>query len=224
MLLIVGNYAPGIFKKNLNYKIGSYGHMFSRIKEIEKNNNVDILFVGSSHSYRGFDPRIFNEYNYQVFNIGSSSQSPLQEELLLNQYLDKLNPKLVVFEMYPTIFESDGVESGLDMLANNKIDFNSLKMCLAINNIKLYNTFLYGSYKQLRGINKYFVEDIKKDEDTYISGGFVERKMSYYKSSKNISCTKLYNINTIQSNTFQKILHTLMQQLLLIRNLSANFL
>lgn len=209
LLLIVGNYAPVIFKKNLNYKIGSYGHMFTRILEIEKINKVDVLFVGSSHSYRGFDPRIFKKYNYQVFNLGSSSQSPLQEELLLNQYLDKLNPKLIVFEMYPATFESDGVESGLDILANNKIDFNSVKMCLTINNIKLYNTFIFGLYQQLRGINKRYKEDLKKNEDTYIEGGFVERKITYYQSPKDVAGNKRYHINTIQSNTFQKILHKL---------------
>ena len=153
LLLFVGTFAPGIFKKNLNYKIGAYGHMNSRIKEIPNYSNIDILFIGSSHSYRGFDPRIFKEYNYNVFNLGSSSQSPIQQELLLTQYFSSLNPKLVVFEVFPKIIESDGVESALDLLANNKIDYNALKMCFKTNNIKTYNTLIFAYYRQFFNLN-----------------------------------------------------------------------
>ncbi len=209
LIILFGDYAPVLFKKNLNYKIGSYGHMFSRISELKDRKNVDILFVGSSHSYRGFDTRIFKEYDFETFNIGSSSQSPIQEELLLNQYLDKLNPKLVVFEMFPQIFESDGVESGLDILANNSIDLNSLIMCLKINNIKLYNTMLYGLYRQLRGVKNVFKEEIVKNEDLYVAGGYVEREISYYPTPKNKIKHDEYKLNKQQVKTFKNILQTL---------------
>ena len=136
-VVLFGLMAPGALKKNLTFPIGSYGHMFSRIKEVQTKKNIDLLFVGSSHSYRGFDPRIFKDHNYSCFNLGSSSQSPIQTEILFKRYLDQLNPKLVVFEVYPKTFESDGVEAGLDLLANDKIDLNVIKMCFQLNNIKI---------------------------------------------------------------------------------------
>ena len=213
LLLFVGTFAPGIFKKNLNYKIGAYGHMNSRIKEIPNYSNIDILFIGSSHSYRGFDPRIFKEYNYNVFNLGSSSQSPIQQELLLTQYFSLLNPKLVVFEVFPKIIESDGVESALDLLANNKIDNNALKMCFKTNNIKTYNTLIFAYYRQFFNLNSKFTEPNVINEDTYIKGGFVERELSFYKKpTKNYSSKTTYSFNGLQLSTFKSILKMLKQK------------
>src|SRR5689334_14184152 len=71
--------------KNLNYRLGAYGHLFTRVKEIDSVKKVDILFLGSSHSYRGFDPRIFKQYGLTSFNLGSSSQTPIQAKILLEK-------------------------------------------------------------------------------------------------------------------------------------------
>ena len=61
--------------------------------------------------------------NLKTFNLGSSSQTPIQTKMLLDEHLDRLNPKLVVFEVYPVVFQLEGVESALDFIANT--EFNS---------------------------------------------------------------------------------------------------
>lgn len=172
---------PYVLKnKNLNYRIGSYGHMFTRINEVKQlNGNIDILFLGSSHSYRGFDPRNFKDKN--TFNFGSSSQSPIQTKILLERYLDSINPKLVIYEVFPSTFSSDGVESSLDLIANDKNDLKSVKMAFELNNIKTYNTLIYAGFADFLNLNKNFVEPIQKGNDTYISGGFVEKEIGYFK-------------------------------------------
>ncbi len=175
---------PYILKPNLTYKIGSYGHMFSRIKEAKINQNVDVLFVGSSHAYRGFDTRIFKANGFQTFNLGSSSQTPIQTYILLKRYLKTIHPKLIVFEVNPISFSSDGVESSLDIIANDKNDCYSVEMALKVNNIKTYNALIYGFESDWLGLNKSFHEASEIDGDTYISGGFVERKMSFYHPEK----------------------------------------
>ncbi|HMO32790.1 MAG TPA: hypothetical protein PKE63_03250 [Lacibacter sp.] len=177
---IWGRYAPISFKPNISYRIGSYGHLFTRLSELKKYGEVDILFLGSSHAYRGFDTRIFAEKGYKTFNLGSSAQTPVQTKVLLDRYLDKLNPRLVIYEVYPATFFIDGVESSLDLIANDKNDFNSLKMALKINNIKTYNTLLYGFTRDLLGLNANYKEPIIKDNDKYIPGGFVEKEINYY--------------------------------------------
>ena len=83
--------------------------MFTRLKEVKTVKNVDILFLGSSHTYRGFDTSIFHDCGYSAFNLGSSSQTPIQTLTLANRYLKQLNPKLVVLEVYPGNFTGDGV-------------------------------------------------------------------------------------------------------------------
>lgn len=173
-----------MFKPNINYRIGSYGHMYSRLSEIENYGEVDILFLGSSHAYRGFDTRIFLVNGFKTFNLGSSAQTPAQTKVLLNRYLESLNPKLVIYEVYPAIFIKDGVESSIDIIANDKNDFHSLKMALKINNIKTYNTLIYGFTSDLLGLNESFSEPAVKGKDKYVSGGFVEKEMSFYQPTK----------------------------------------
>ena len=122
-LIIWVHYAPSRFKPNIIYNMGSYGFMYSRLSEIKNYENTNILFLGSSHAYRGFDTRIFLDKGLKSFNLGSSSQTPLQTKVLLKRYLERLNPKLVIYEVYPETFTIDGVESSLDIIANDKNDF-----------------------------------------------------------------------------------------------------
>jgi hypothetical protein len=39
--------------------------MYSRLSEIKNYKDIDILFLGSSHTYRGFDTRIFLDSGYK---------------------------------------------------------------------------------------------------------------------------------------------------------------
>ena len=173
-------FLPPSLKGNLQYKMGGLGHLNSRIKDLKSYGNVDVVFVGSSLAYRGFDPRIFKTHGLASFNLGSSGQTFIQTEVLTNRYLGLLNPKLVVCETYPQNFSHDGVEPALDLIANDKNDIETIKMALRINHIKVYNTLLYGLFRDVFSMNDAFVEDIvKKDkegrDDTYIRGGFVEK-------------------------------------------------
>lgn len=183
-LFVWGRYAPSLFKSNINYLIGSYGHMHSRLSEIKKYGKVDILFLGSSHAYRGFDTRVFLENGYKSFNLGSSGQTPTQTKVLLKRYLESLNPELVIYEVYPETFAFDGVESSLDVIANDVNDLHSLIMAKEINNIKTYNTLAYGYIRDLFGLNNSFSEQIIKGNDKYISGGFVEKELGFYKPTE----------------------------------------
>ena len=74
---------PSFIKQNVNYKKGAPGYLYSRIKEIRTAKNTDLLFLGSSKAYRGFDPRIFEAAGYRSFNLGSSNQTPIQTYLLV---------------------------------------------------------------------------------------------------------------------------------------------
>jgi hypothetical protein len=206
-LFFWGSCMPSIFKPNINYTIGSYGHLYSRLDEVKNKKNIDILFLGSSHAYRGFDTRIFSEYNFESFNLGSSNQTPIQTKILLNRYLDQLNPKVVVYEVYPHSFMVDGVESSVDIIANDKNDLLSLKMAFKINNIKTYNTFIYGFIRDCLGLNKKFTESTKKGRDTYVSGGFVEKKIGYFKPREFEK--KTIDLKQVQLESFSEIISEL---------------
>lgn len=179
LVFLSGQFLPERARPNLRFRIGQSGHLFSRLAEVKGKTDIDLLFLGSSHAYRGFDTRQYNHLNLESFNLGSSSQTPLQTKVLLERYLDQLNPEIVVYEVYPEVFSSDGVESSLEMLANDENDLHSLKMAMQTKNIKPVNFWIYGKGRDLFHLNDSLYEPAVKRLDTYIPGGFVERVVSY---------------------------------------------
>ncbi len=193
---------PDYMAKNVRNCIGCYGHLNTRVKEIPKYKDIDVLILGSSHAYRGFDTRVFEKEGLKAFNLGSSSQSPMQSYILLHQYLDQLNPKLVVLEVYAGTLGIDGVESSLDLAANNKMDFNYLRTLPDLKNIRSVNSAIYGSFREFLGLNDDFVEDSIQAEDRYVKGGFVETefRQNPWKNEK----TKPWDINPTQIKYLKK--------------------
>jgi hypothetical protein len=206
-LIFWGEFVPKEYQKNLNYNVGSSGHIYSRLKEVKYTKGVDILFLGSSHTYRGFDTRIFQEKGYTTFNLGSSSQTPLQTRLLLNRYLDQLDPKIVIYEVYPLTLTMDGVESSLDLMANDKNDFGSIHLALQQKHIKVYNTMLYSFYRDFFHRNDGCREYVTKLDDHYVKGGYVEKDLKFY---KNVQYTKQeWELNSKQFEIFNQIVKEL---------------
>lgn len=207
LVVFTGYFIPQLFKPNISYKIGAYGHLHSRIKEVKNSvKDIDVLFVGSSHAYRGFDTRNFE--NIKSFNLGSSAQTPINTKVLLQRYLNVINPKIVILEVYPGTFTGDGVESSLDIISNDKNDVHSFDMALKLNNIKTYNTLIYGIFRDFFSIHNSFRENKIKNEDTYITGGYVERKLKFYKTDKNIGYKK-WTLNEKQLSAFREIIFML---------------
>jgi hypothetical protein len=207
LLFIWGSLFPDSHAANLSYRPASSGHLYTRIREARATHDVDLLFLGSSHAYRGFDPRIFHEAGIRTFNLGSSSQTPLQTRILLNRYLDQLNPEQVIFEVYPVTFELDGVESGIDLIANDRKDVHLLKMSAEINHPLVWNTLLYGGMRAALGLDENLIEPVTRKDDTYIPGGFVEKTREYYQPVSQPLHT--WNINDDQWQAFQECLEML---------------
>lgn len=207
MTIVFGEYIGQEYRKNLTYIKGSSGHVNTRLKDAGTSKSVDLLFLGSSHAYRGFDTRIFQQNGWTCFNLGSSSQTAFQTRLLLSRYLDNLSPKVVVFEVYPEMFCVDGIEASLDILANDETDLGALKMALKQNNIRVYNTLIYGFYSDMLGRNRVFTEERIKGEDRYVSGGYVEKKLKYFRNDEHPK--NEWSFNEEQFEEFEKILHEL---------------
>lgn len=145
-----------------------------RFRDIEEFENIDILFAGSSHCFRAFDPRIFSEKNLETFNMGSNSQSPLNTYYLLKRYIDRLNPKLLVYEIYfEVLLSTDGLESYYDLMGNTGYSFEMLEMALATNNPNAFNA-MTGTYLRRIWEPLSSVEQVQYKEK-YVYGGYCER-------------------------------------------------
>lgn len=179
LVVIWAFYVPQRLSGNLLRPIN--GYLNRRIVDIQGRKNIDILFVGPSTTYRGIDPRIFKKAGYDIFNLGSSSQTPKQTNILLREYIDGLNPKLVIYDVYPGVMRADGIEPSLDIIANGQWDLRYLELLWEDPNIKILNAII------LKGFTTFFdVKDPDVDKDvefeTYVPGGFVESEISYNKN------------------------------------------
>ncbi len=189
------------FKENVRLITGGYGHMFSRIQEINTKDSIDILILGSSHAYRGFDTRLMHFNQNTVFNLGSSSQSHHQTKQLIKTYVPKLKPKYVIYEVFPNTLTSDGVESSLDLISNADLNNHTLEMACKVRDIRTFNTLILRCFREVSGKHSELTEPIIKKEDTYISGGFVQKEFKTYIHDDDID-KKIWKTNKSQLQSF----------------------
>jgi hypothetical protein len=152
---------------------GGIGHTLERLREVERTGAVDILFIGSSHAYRGFDPRLFASVGLSSFNLGSKAQSPLNTYYLLRRYWPRLQPKVVIMEVYPMALAVDGLESFYDLTVNTTVSEDMLQMALAVRNVHALNAlvaaYVGGFWRPVGSLKQADVPG-----QTYIAGGYVE--------------------------------------------------
>lgn len=170
--------------RNLKVPYGHEGHSLSRSKEVAALQSADILFLGSSLAYRGYDTRIFASLGIIPFNLGSNAQTPIQGEMLLARHLRRLRPTLVVLTLDPSILNNDGVEASLDLLANGPIDAHALTMALRTWHLKTWNTLVHCSAKRCLFGPLDHSESLRIGMNTYVPGGFVERDLEFAKPRK----------------------------------------
>lgn len=215
MIIIWGQIAPKFISDNINFLLGSDSFLYQRVREAPNYGKSDILVLGASHAYRGIDPRIFEKEKIKLFNFGSSSQTPIQTKMLLKKKLNYIKPDLVLYEVYPESFCMDGVESSVDFLSNDYITKSTLDMCFEVNDLRTYLTLIYSGFRQIFKLDKDKVIPDNIDNDTYISGGYVEKGYSEFKQpEKTDSIT--WKINNNQIKAFEKTIKTLELQGILV--------
>ena len=184
-LNLVYEILPPIYRPNILYQAKN-GLLEQKIKESKNPGEVDVLFIGSSHAYNSFDPRIFEKYGIKSLNWGTSQQTHVQTKMVLREYLEVLNPKLVVYEVFPEMFAMEGRESMTDFLNTGKPFQLGLKEIFTYDNSIIFiNTYLIKYTRKIFG----FIEEQQNSED--IQGyykGYVpnEGENSYYQDSGSI--------------------------------------
>lgn len=148
-----------------------------RFREAEDYGDVDVLFLGSSHCYRTFDTQWLAGQGVRAFNLGSSAQGPLISYHLAPKYLEKLDPELVVLEVYSETLRSNSAESLLDQLANRPMEKSLFQMTVAAGGVKSWNGFLV---HLLNFSDEPLVSRMPKQKAVnghYVPGGFVRREL-----------------------------------------------
>lgn len=164
-----------VHRTNIKTTTGGYGASLLRYREALTYGEVDLVFLGSSHCYRGFDTRIFSSAGISSFNMGSSAQTPLNSFYLLKKYYQTLKPKKIILESYWSTFTSKGIESSIDIVSNVPLDKDLFKMVWLTPSASPTTTYLYEAIHRINyPLEKELI--IPTELDNYISGGFVQTK------------------------------------------------
>ncbi|HEY2825570.1 MAG TPA: hypothetical protein VGI83_08500 [Gemmatimonadales bacterium] len=110
--------------------------------EADSQRNIDILFLGSSHARFFFDPAFFDSLGVRTFTIGSPVQTPEQSLVILDRYLPRMRPKVVVFETYPTVLANEGVEALANMAGSLPISEALWGAMVRAHSLAVWNGFL----------------------------------------------------------------------------------
>jgi hypothetical protein len=128
----------------LIFRTGDYyewpgGDTWQRFQEFDPQERQDAVIIGSSHAYRGYDPFVFRDRGFKVFNLGSSSQTPLNTYPLIEHFLDSAHCPVLIFDVYEGSFTNTGLESAADLTQNQPSDAAALEMALALHDLRGLN-------------------------------------------------------------------------------------
>ncbi len=145
------------------------------VRELGVARDLDILFTGSSHAYRTFDPRFFDTKNLRTFNMGTTGQTPVNTYFLMRDHFDQVRAPLVVIETYPDIFRLDGTFSSIDLIQNTAWSWSTVRMVLATKSLPALNALLFDAL-DLHRVPVDQIEPRLDPGDTYVGRGYVEKR------------------------------------------------
>ncbi len=156
-----------------NYYPSKGGHTFQSMKEFSNEREKwDVIFLGSSHVYRGFDPRIFSEHNIVTFNLGTSGQSIESSFIVYEKLIAEKGVKTIVLELFASqMVSTDKVDESTFDIAYNSPGYNISLACLIDQaDWRLVNLGVYKLFTT-------YANSIYCDS-TYVGRGFSERSDS----------------------------------------------
>ncbi len=95
----------------------------------EKKDSMDVIFVGSSHVYRAFNPMVaWNESGIASYNLGTVSQSIPCSYYLIKEAIRTQHPEVIVLEAYGASYTADYVEEARVHSAFDGMPLNKTKI------------------------------------------------------------------------------------------------
>ena len=148
------------------------GQEMQMMRDLTSNpTKYDAIVLGSSHAYRGYDPRIFEEVGISLFNAGTSAQNAKGSLVLYNEYL-RNRSNVFILDIYDPVFELEGTESNMRLIQN--VPTNEAALALVQQEWKMYT--LNALAVRLASINP---TDEAPNAD-YVKNGFCEKKGMLY--------------------------------------------
>jgi len=148
------------------------GQEMQMMRDLTSNpTKYDAIVLGSSHAYRGYDPRIFEQSGISLFNAGTSAQNAKGSFVLYTEYL-RNRTDFFILDIYDPVFELEGTESNMRLIQN--VPTNEAAVALVQQEFKMYT--LNAMAVRIASLNPM---DEAPNND-YIKNGFCEKKGILY--------------------------------------------
>ena len=118
IFLIILSLILVFFNSVFKFKYDGGIYKLTKFYELE-DNTVDVLIVGSSHSYCGFCPGIlWDEYGMTAYCMGGASQPMWNSYYFIKEALKTQKPKLIVLEVYAIAYSAEYADD-INIIKNN---------------------------------------------------------------------------------------------------------
>lgn len=176
------------------------GNSYQKFKDFDEKQDYDAIVIGSSHAYRGYDPRNFEKQGIRIFNLGSSAQTPLNSYWIIRNYIHS-NCKLVLFDVDDGALSTDGFEASADLIQNISSDKAAFQMATCYDNPQILNMLL------LRKLNEH--QPIAYVDSFYVGRGFSQKRDSIKAALPAENYFSWYHPNETQLEYLEKIIRDL---------------
>lgn len=160
-----------------------------RLMAAESESEIDYLFVGSSYTYSGIIPSVFDSIHLKTFNLGIATSGPFFNEIVINDFLSvHKKPNYILIAIAYTTF-SEVASDSWDNYPIHRYLSNSLSnenIFIRYTDTKTYFQMLRRSFK--KGTENIF--NGKAGFDTLVLSDLKKTK-GYFKSIESTSNLKI---------------------------------
>jgi hypothetical protein len=168
---------------NFNMELpGGQAHQMFLDLHSKKFTEADLLVIGSSHAYRGYDPRIFDSAGVKLFNMGTSGQSIKDTYFLLRE--KSANKNKIIIDIYPGTVTTITDESALNLIQNIDSLGAAINICAENKSLNSFNNLLS---------RMFCFRKIKIHLDTnYIYSGYVTTNAFYNRNKATLKSKNVF--------------------------------
>jgi hypothetical protein len=146
--------------------------------------SYDVVVAGSSHAYRGYDPRIFAKRKLNMYTIGTGYQNTMASLILLENDCQLTPGGLVIIDLFDNTFSGDGMGCFSRLIPNAVSTETAFDLTRAKWDIRLFNA-----------LSCYLASDNYRIE-TPVKEGFIYNGYSESLDSSKVVLDTLINPNT----------------------------
>ena len=192
------NHIPVLFRSSPAY-FSEGGGTWITFRKFDRGRKWDVIVMGSSHAYRGYDPAIFEKYGLSAYTLGTSAQPIMCSYRIAKNYLNRRNCGIVILDVYESVFSGSMMESTLDLIQNIDDDRTATDLALSSADMRAINALVHRFYNKNRQL-------LNPDTSGHYNGYYSSKRKLVPRDIKPERKFRRYTTNTEQLAYLDKLL------------------